>query len=183
MPETPDRHDSETPDRHDSETPDYDQFASTAAEYGVELTRVPPAAVSETLASLVDEPAVGTPLPWDDASLPTCIETDPTPADVETAATGVTAASLGIAEYGSVLLEQTPDGSEPVSLFPKLHVFVLREADIVPNMTTAFEWFGEHVAADGGSAILATGPSATADMGALVQGAHGPERVRGVIVK
>jgi L-lactate dehydrogenase complex protein LldG len=31
------------------------------------------------------------------------------------------------------------------------------------------------------SFILATGPSATADMGALVQGAHGPKEVEVII--
>ncbi|WP_227132283.1 LUD domain-containing protein [Halorubellus salinus] len=160
----------------------YDQFASEARSYGVELTEASPGAVADAIADAIEPPAIGTPLPWDDVELPDCVETNPTPADVEGAVTGVTGASLAIADYGSVVLEMTAAGSEPVSLFNDLHVAVLRESDLVPDMAAAFEWFGERARESRGSAIVATGPSATADMGALVQGAHGPEAVEVIVV-
>ncbi|MFB6244425.1 MAG: lactate utilization protein C [Halobaculum sp.] len=162
----------------------YDAFAEEAATYGVELTRVDVStgAVRETLAEVIEQPAVGAPLPWEEVSLPASVTTEPTPAELTEATTGVTAASFAVAEYGSVILAATPDGSEPASLFPDLHVFVLDAADIVPDMRATFERLGDQFRADRSSAILATGPSATADMGALVQGAHGPERVHGVVI-
>jgi L-lactate dehydrogenase complex protein LldG len=160
----------------------YDRFADSASEYDVELTRTTAASLSETLKSVSTMPAVGVPLPWDDCSLPERIPTDPTPAELDAAASGVTAASLAVADYGSVVLEATPGGAEPVSLFPDQHVVVLRAEDIVPDMETAFEWFGDRLRETRGSAIIATGPSATADMGALVKGAHGPKAVHVVVV-
>jgi L-lactate dehydrogenase complex protein LldG len=160
----------------------YEQFASVVGEYGVGVRRVEPGAVAETVAEVLEPPAVGTALPWDDAALPEEVTTEPTPADLRGATTGVTAASLAIAEYGSIVLDADEAGSDSVSLFNDLHVAVLREVDILPDMATAFECFGERLRETRGSAVIATGPSATADMGALVQGAHGPERVEVLVV-
>lgn len=160
----------------------YEQFAANAGEYDVGLTRVPEAEATDAIAEVVDAPAVGAPLPWDGVSLPEGVTTDPTPAELEACVTGVTGAELAVADYGSLVLRATSEGSEPASLFGDRHVAVLRESDIVPDMAAAFEWLGERFRATGDSAILATGPSATADMGALVQGAHGPKAVHVVVL-
>jgi len=160
----------------------YDQFAATAAEYGVELTRVPVDEATAAIADLTEGPAVGAPLPWNGVDLPENVPRDPTPADLDAAVTGVTGARLAVADYGSVFLPGTADGAEPVSLFVDRHVFVLRERDVVPDMTAAFDRLGDRFREERTSGILATGPSATADMGALVQGAHGPKTVYGVVV-
>ena len=160
----------------------HDQFATQVRSYGVELTEASPDEVADAIASAIDPPAVGTPLPWDDVELPDGVETDPTPADIEDATTGVTAASLAVADYGSIVLRMDDAGSEPVSLFGDLHIAGLREEYIVPDMEAAFEWFGEQLRETRDSAIVATGPSATADMGSLVQGAHGPKRVEVIVV-
>jgi len=160
----------------------YDRFATEARRYGVALTAASPGEVVDAIADAIEPPAIGTPLPWDDVELPDGVETNPTSGDVERAVTGVTAASLAVADYGSVVLRMDEAGSEPVSLFNDLHVVVLREADIVPDMAAAFEWFGDRLRETRDSAIVATGPSATADMGALVQGAHGPEAVEVIVV-
>lgn len=160
----------------------YDRFASRAADYGVEVTHVPVAEATEAVGDAVEKPAVGAPLPWEDVSLPSDVTTVPTPAELNAATTGVTGASLAVADYGSLLLRADEVGSEPVSLFVDRHVAVLREDDIVPDMPAAFEWLGDELRGTRDSAILATGPSATADMGALVQGAHGPKTVGVVVV-
>jgi L-lactate dehydrogenase complex protein LldG len=160
----------------------YTEFVTHAAEYGVEVQRVPPEDATDAIDAALEEPAAGTALPWEDVTLPDSVETAPTAADVEGVRTGVTAASLAIASYGSIVLRMDPAGSEPVSLFNDLHVAVLREADIVPDMEAAFEWFGDELRTTRDSAIIATGPSATADMGALVQGAHGPKNVEVIVV-
>lgn len=160
----------------------YDRFADNAATYDVELTRTTVESLQETIADAIEEPAVGAPLPWEGCSHPTSVTTDPTPAQLNAAVSGVTAASLAIADYGSLVLEATPGGAEPSSLFVDQHVAVLREQDIVPDMAAAFEWFGDRFRETRGSAIVATGPSATADMGALVKGAHGPKTVHVVVI-
>jgi L-lactate dehydrogenase complex protein LldG len=101
---------------------------------------------------------------------------------LKTAKTGVSPAAIGIASYGTLVIEDTPGGAESVSLFPDLHVAVVRASDIVESMSAAFERLGPLIRDEGSSAILETGPSATADMGALVRGAHGPENVHVIII-
>ena len=113
---------------------------------------------------------------------PRSASTDPTPTELDAATSGVTAASLAVADYGSVVLESDAAGSEAVSLFPEHHVAVLRATDVVPGMREAVGRLGDRLR-DGASAVIATGPSATADMGALVIGAHGPREVDVVLVE
>jgi L-lactate dehydrogenase complex protein LldG len=138
--------------------------------------------LEDVLDEVATDPAVGTPLPFD-VSLPEWVDTTPTPRALDEATTGITAAGLGIADYGSVLLPSTPEGTEPVSLFPDLHVAVLRTGDVVAGMPEAFDYLGrEFREGDHSSAIVATGPSATADMGDLVKGAHGPKDVHVVML-
>jgi len=160
----------------------FEEFAANAETYGVTVSTHTPEEVESALASCVEAPAVGTPLPFDGVSLPAEVQTDPTPSQLRDATTGVTPASLAIASYGTLVLRADEHGSEPVSLFNDLHVAVVRAADIVPDMSTAFEYLGDELRDTRDSAILATGPSATADMGALVQGAHGPKRVEVLVV-
>lgn len=159
-----------------------ERFEETLADLEVSVTETTPDEFDATLRRIATDPVVGTPLPFDSVSLPGWVDDEPTPATLEDATTGVTAASMGIADYGSVVLPATADGSEQVSLFPELHVPVLRERDLVANMPTAIERLAPELR-DGGSAIVATGPSATADMGALVKGAHGPKDVHVVLLE
>jgi L-lactate dehydrogenase complex protein LldG len=49
-------------------------------------------------------------------------------------------------------------------------------------MRDLFAALGPRCREDGTDVIVATGPSATADMGALVTGAHGPKAVHAVLV-
>ncbi|PSQ08159.1 hypothetical protein BRC97_01995 [Halobacteriales archaeon QS_6_71_20] len=155
-------------------------FVDNAERHHATVHRVEPDAVAGTVAELVDPPAVGVELPWE-FDLPESVATDPTPAELDAANTGVTAAGLGIADYGSLVLESDAAGSEAISLFPERHVAVLRAADVVPGMREAFGTLGDRLRA-GAGAVLATGPSATADMGELVIGAHGPRAVDVVLV-
>lgn len=159
-----------------------DRFETALGDLDVPVTHTESTAFDETLERVVREPAVGTELPFPSVSLPDWVDDRPTPAALEAATTGVTAASLGIADYGSVVLPARADGSEQVSLFADLHVAVLRRSDLVADMPTAIDRLGPHLR-EGGSAIVATGPSATADMGALVTGAHGPKDVHVVVLE
>ncbi|MES3518367.1 MAG: LUD domain-containing protein, partial [Natronomonas sp.] len=112
---------------------------------------------------------------------PEPVTLDPTTQEVVEAKTGVTGAALGIADYGSVVIRGTPAGEEATSLFVNRHVAVVARSDIVPDMPTAFDSFGDWLRG-GSDAVIATGPSATADMGALVWGAHGPKALDIVVV-
>ena len=160
-----------------------ESFERAVRETTASTVRTTPAHVEEELTDAIVEPAVGAPLPFDGIDLESApVALDPTREQLLEAATGVTGATLGIASYGSVVLRSTPDVDELASLFPERHVVLVRERDVVEDMATAFEELAP-LFEDAGDAIIATGPSATADMGELVYGAHGPREVHVIIVE
>lgn len=157
------------------------RFATALTDAGVGLTRTDGTAFVEDLREAVETPAVGVPLPDDDLSLAAAgVDDAPSGESLDEAATGVTPATLGVADYGSVVLRQGPDGDEPVSLYPPRHVAVLAESDVVPDVATALDRLDEAGVRD---VIFATGPSATADMGELVNGVHGPRDVHVLLLE
>jgi L-lactate dehydrogenase complex protein LldG len=162
---------------------DLQAFEQSLTSVGVAAARVPPDEVAAAIEQFTTGPTVGVSLDRDGVDLPDSVDVDPTAAALEEATTGVTPAAFGIADYGSLVLPSTDGGSELVSLFVDHHVAVLDEADVVPDMKAAFERFARDIPEAYGDAIIATGPSATADMGALVKGAHGPSEVRVVVVE
>jgi L-lactate dehydrogenase complex protein LldG len=157
-------------------------FADALAAHGGVLTRTTPGEAGSVIADVAGDPAVGVPLPFEGVTYPDAVTVDPTPATLEAAHTGITPAAAGVADYGSVLLDSSVDGTEPVSLYPELHVAVLRAGDVVADLPTALRQFGANARDADASTVLATGPSATADMGDLVYGAHGPEAVHVVML-
>jgi L-lactate dehydrogenase complex protein LldG len=159
-------------------------FEESLAALDVASSRTTPDGFTAALADAVERPAVGAPLGFDAISLAdTDVLVRPTTAELEVARTGVTAAGLGIAERGTVVIQSGPGGDEPVSLYPERHVAVLRESDLVGSVGDALEWLGGEFAAGRDSAVLATGASATADMGELVRGVHGPGEVHVLVVE
>lgn len=138
----------------------------------------------EVLADAIEEPAIGASLPFTDLSLATHpVTLDPTPDQLREARTGVTGSPMGITELGTVTIRSGSEGDEPVSLFPERHVVVLRAADLRPDLESAFDWLREEFDAGRESVVFETGPSATGDMGALVQGVHGPTEVHVIVVE
>lgn len=159
------------------------RFTDAAARHDAEVVEATPATFAATLSDVVSTPAVGTPLPASITYEGTPVETDPGVGAIESAATGVTACPLGIADYGSVVVRGSADSEEPVSLFADHHVAVLPESNLVPDVQSALAEIGDAVRAGEGDNVIATGPSATADMGDLVVGAHGPKRVTVLLVQ
>lgn len=160
-----------------------DRFAERLSDFDVTHTQTTADGVADAIEDVLEPPAIGVELPDGTGQLPAAVETDPSPADLRRAATGVTEAILGIADYGSLVLPTTRSGVEPVSLFPEQHIAVLEARNVVPEMADAVDRLGDRIRTSGGSAIVATGPSATADMGELVKGAHGPKTVHAIIVQ
>ncbi|MEF8775971.1 MAG: LUD domain-containing protein [Haloarculaceae archaeon] len=162
----------------------HDIFRQTLSERGLETVQVTPEEVGTAIEEfVVGDEAVGIPgEDWPD-SLPASVDWNPTPAALRSAKTGVTPAEFAIADYGSLVLPTAPPACELVSLYVDRHVAVLDRSDVVPDMKAAFERLDGAIAEDYSDAIIATGPSATADMGELVEGAHGPSEVRLVQVE
>jgi L-lactate dehydrogenase complex protein LldG len=161
-------------------------FKRRLDDLGVTVSEGSASDCAELIDAAAGEPAVGVALDdadLDGADLPEQVATDPSTADLREAHTGVTAASLGVADYGSVAVEADAAGTEPISLFVDRHVVVLHERDLVPDMPQAFDWLGPRARDDAVDVVFATGPSATADMGGLVHGAHGPKSVHVVLLR
>lgn len=138
----------------------------------------------ETLGDAIEEPAIGAELPFSDLSLANHpVTLDPTPDQLREARTSVTGSPLGITELGTVVVQSRSEGDEPVSLFPDRHVVVVQAADLRPDLASAFDWLREEFDAGQDSVVFETGPSATGDMGALVQGVHGPNEVHVIVVE
>ncbi|MGD7651824.1 MAG: LutC/YkgG family protein [Verrucomicrobiales bacterium] len=98
------------------------------------------------------------------------IETEYDEAKIDVYGFGITRATAGIAESGTIMLRDQDTSARLAALAPWIHVAVIDEKDIVATIPDAIERFG-----DDPSIIFCTGPSKTADVeGILIEGVHGP---------
>jgi len=160
------------------------EFRETLSELNADSTVIAPDEFEARLAELVETPAVGAEFPFDDLSLAEApVTTDPSPAQLREAVTGVSGSRMGISSLGTVAVESRAAGDEFVALYPERHLVVIRASDLRSDLSDGFGWLRSEFADGRRSFILATGPSSTGDMGALVQGVHGPETVHVAIVR
>jgi L-lactate dehydrogenase complex protein LldG len=167
------------------------QFAERVADYRATVTRCGAgdvaiaAAVRDALArhgaaSVVVAP--GVPAAWRPSGA--IVDGPPLAIDALDAADGVlTGAALGIAETGTIVLDGAPlSGRRAITLVPDLHVCVVHEADLVPDVPDAFRLLAPAIG-DGRPITLISGPSATSDIELdRVEGVHGPRRLEVVVV-
>jgi L-lactate dehydrogenase complex protein LldG len=98
-------------------------------------------------------------------------------------AVGITEAFAGVARTGSVCVDVNYQRTNVASLLAPLHIVVLPAERIVPQPRDLFRQDtlqGEGLARD---FVFITGPSATADMGPLVRGVHGPHQLHVIVVE
>lgn len=158
-------------------------FCDSLAKHNATSSVVEASAFRSELETVLTGPSVGVSLPFEGVSLADSpVTLDPTPSELENASFGVTPAELGIADYGSVSVRSDSAGTELVSLFAETHVAIVAASDVEPDAPTAFEVLDTAASAERPSVVLATGPSATADMGDLVYGAHGPTNVHVIVL-
>ncbi len=96
---------------------------------------------------------------------------------------GVTEAFAGVARTGSVCVDVGYQRTGLASLMAPLHIAVVAAETIVPQPRDLFR---EDVLGGKGlsrSFVFITGPSATADMGPLVRGVHGPHRLHIIVLR
>jgi L-lactate dehydrogenase complex protein LldF len=94
---------------------------------------------------------------------------------------GLTGASVGIADTGSLLLLGGSGRSLVASLLPEIHIVILREEDVFENLNQALQQVDIKQAS---AAILITGPSRTADIEmTLTIGVHGPGELYVLCIK
>ncbi|MHB8578241.1 MAG: LUD domain-containing protein [Ignavibacteriaceae bacterium] len=110
------------------------------------------------------------------------VVTEPTKEQLSTIKTGITDAFCGIAATGSVCVSITKNLSIPASMLTRKHIAIVDSKTIIPRPRDVFsEKYLEGKGLKRSFSII-TGPSATADMGPLVRGVHGPGKLHIIIV-
>ena len=153
-------------------------FADALSAVDADFERVSPSSLSERITKAIVRPAVGVPLPFAREALePTAVDIDPTPSAVVGAETGVVPGSFAIAETGSVAIQAGVTGVEARSLYPERLVVIVPESAICDDLDAGMDRLSDDFSSGERNVVFVTGPSATADMGGLVLGAHGPRAV------
>ena len=96
---------------------------------------------------------------------------------------GITEAYAGVARTGSICIALGPPFCATASLLMPLHVALLPAERIVFRPRELFDPAGIGTEALRRNLVFITGPSATADMGPLVRGVHGPHRLHILVVE
>lgn len=107
----------------------------------------------------------------------------PTDDQLATADAGITEAFAGVARTGSICIAMGPPLRAAASLLMPLHVALLPAERIVFRPRELFEPRGIGTEALRRNLAFVTGPSATADMGPLVRGVHGPHRLHILVLE
>lgn len=95
----------------------------------------------------------------------------------------VTAASVGIAETGTIVLDHTPDqGRRALTLVPDVHVCVVSESQVTADVPGAIRLLRPAIDAHRALTWI-SGPSATSDIELnRIEGVHGPRHLHVVVV-
>lgn len=111
------------------------------------------------------------------------VNSNPTSNDLATANAGITEAFAAVARTGSICVSLGAGLAGHASLLPTMHIALLPAEKIVERPRDLFRQDclkGEGLRLD---FVFITGPSATADMGPLVRGVHGPHRLHIIILE
>jgi L-lactate dehydrogenase complex protein LldG len=108
---------------------------------------------------------------------------DATADQMVSSAAGVTEAFAAVASTGSVCINVSHERTGMVSLLAPLQIAVVAAETIVPQPRDLFRndvLDGKGLCRD---FVFVTGPSATADMGPLVRGVHGPHKLHIIVLR
>ena len=111
------------------------------------------------------------------------VRANPTAEELVASAAGITEAFAGVASTGSVCIDVSFERTGMVSLLAPMQVAVVAAETIVPQPRDLFRadvLGGRGLERD---FVFVTGPSATADMGPLVRGVHGPHKLHIIVLR
>jgi L-lactate dehydrogenase complex protein LldG len=101
---------------------------------------------------------------------------------LKTVRVGVTDAAYGVASTGSVCVSVTKGLASAISMLTRVHIVLVEARRIVSRPSDLFTRESDRGSCPSGSFTFITGPSATADMGPLVRGVHGPGRLHIIVL-
>jgi L-lactate dehydrogenase complex protein LldG len=157
-----------------------DLFAERVADYRATVTRCAAADLADTVTTALDGAASVVVPPGLDLDVPGAVVDDGlTHAELDAVDAVVTRASVGIAETGTVVLDHGPgQGRRVITMPPDLHVCVVHESQVVPDVPDALPRLDPQR-----PQTWISGPSATSDIElSRVEGVHGPRRLHVVLV-
>lgn len=99
---------------------------------------------------------------------------------------GLSHATAGISETGTLVLMSGPDNPVTVSFMPETHIVVVDAASVTGSYEEAWAALRQKRGADGLSRTVnfISGPSRTGDIGGrIVMGAHGPKKMCVIILR
>jgi L-lactate dehydrogenase complex protein LldG len=156
-----------------------DLFVERVSDYRAEVVRCPAGDVERSIAEVLPAGAhvvVPDGFAW---SVPGAVpDDDLTAAQLDRLDGVVTAATVGIAETGTIVLSHGPgEGRRALTLVPDLHVCVVRADQVVPGVPDAVALLDP-----AGPTTWVSGPSATSDIELdRVEGVHGPRRLHVIV--
>ena len=107
---------------------------------------------------------------------------EPSKEQLKSTRVGITDAFCGVASTGSVCVSVSRSFAVPISMLTRSHIVIIDSKTIVPRPR---DIFSTHFLGGKGlhrSFSFITGPSATADMGQLVRGVHGPGELHVIVL-
>lgn len=154
-------------------------FAERVADYRATVEHCPAGQVETAIARALGGSSVVVPhdLPW---TVPgAVIDARHTAAELDRIDAVVTAAAVGIATTGTVVLDHgVGQGRRAITLVPDLHVLVVRAAQVVLGVPEAIARLDPLR-----PQTWISGPSATSDIELTrVEGVHGPRQLRVIVV-
>ena len=158
---------------------DVDLFVERVEDYRAVVERCSSHEVEARIAAALAGRSAVVPvaLPW---SVSGVVDDGLSAADLDQIEAVVTAATVGIAETGTIVLDHGPDqGRRALSLVPDLHVCVVRAKQIVAGVPDAFALLDP-----ARPQTWISGPSATSDIELnRVEGVHGPRTLHVLVVE
>ncbi len=154
-------------------------FCERVEDYRATVSRCTAEDLPAIVASAVDGLSVVLP-PGLDLEIAGSVTDDHlTAAELDTIGAVVTAARVGIAETGTIVLDHTADqGRRAISLVPDVHVCIVREDQIVADVPDAIALLDP-----ARPLTWISGPSATSDIELTrVEGVHGPRTLHVIVV-
>ncbi len=153
-------------------------FCARVEDYRATVSRCSAADLASMVASAVNGLTVVVP-PGLGVEVPGSVVDDAHSAtDLDAIGAVVTAARVGIAETGTIVLDHTADqGRRAISLVPDLHVCIVREDQVVADVPDAIG-----VLDPSRPLTWISGPSATSDIELdRVEGVHGPRTLHVIV--
>jgi L-lactate dehydrogenase complex protein LldG len=155
-------------------------FVERVEDYRATVTRCAASELAETVDAAVAGRSVVVPPALGFAVVGSVVDSGLSAIELDAIGAVVTAARVGIAETGTIVLDHDADqGRRAISLVPDVHVCVVRADQVVADVPDAFALLDPTRAL-----TWISGPSATSDIELdRVEGVHGPRTLHVVVVE